>query len=368
MTSKVRVLIADDSALMRKLLAEILNGDPDIEVVGAVGDAYKAREEIKRLNPDVLTLDVEMPRMDGISFLEKIMRLRPMPVVMISAMTEKGADITMKALMLGAVDFISKPKIELESGLIEYAEIIRDKVKTAAGSKPTRRQAARSPRKQEASASRSGTLSGRYELVALGASTGGVETIHSLVQKLPGQFPPIVITQHIPPVFSASFAQRLNDQVQLTACEAKHGQPLLPGHIYVAPGDQHLLVARQNGQLVARLKNDKPVNRHMPSVDVLFNSVAESVGKKAIGVILTGMGDDGARGLLNLKNQGAMTIAQDKNSCVIWGMPREAVEIGAAQVVLPLKSISERLVAFCSGDTVKGEASGEVESPAGTAG
>ena len=355
---KVRVLIADDSALMRQLLSEILGQDPDIEVVGTVSDAFKAREEIKRLDPDVLTLDIEMPKMDGISFLEKIMRLRPMPVVMISAMTEKGADITMKALMLGAVDFISKPKVDIEKGLAEYADMIREKVKTAAGSSLGRYPSESSRPASVAGAShKQARKQGRIDMIAIGASTGGVEAIHDLLGSMPTDLPPIVITQHIPPVFSASFARRLDDQLPLDVIEARAGQKLAPGKVYVAPGDQHLVIARDGTGYVTRLDNRGPVNRHMPAVDVLFNSVADCAGHRAIGILLTGMGSDGALGLQKMHSLGAETIAQDKTSSVVWGMPREAIERGAANYVLPLNKIGEKVVKLCKAHN-KGESRG----------
>lgn len=356
--NKIRVLIADDSALMRKLLAEILDQDPEIEVVGAVSDAFKAREEIKRLDPDVLTLDIEMPKMDGISFLEKLMRLRPMPVVMISAMTEKGADITMKALMLGAVDFISKPKVDIENSLGQYSVLIRDKVKAAASSRLGSRPVEESylePRRLQSS-----TIKGtrQYSVIGIGASTGGVEAVHSLLASVPEGLPPIVITQHIPPVFSASFARRLDEQVPVVVSEAEDGQEMLPGHAYVAPGDRHLLVVREGPKYFTRLSDDLPVNRHKPSVDVLFNSLAASAGDRAIGILLTGMGSDGAKGLLNLKSQGSMTIAQDRDSSTVWGMPREAIEMDAAQSVLALGKIAARIIALCDPGSEKGERRG----------
>lgn len=356
---KVRVLIADDSALMRQLLSEILSQDPDIEVVGTVSDAYKARAEIKRLDPDVLTLDIEMPKMDGISFLEKVMRLRPMPVVMISAMTEKGADITMKALMLGAVDFISKPKVDIEKGLVEYGDLIREKVKTAASSSlgRSKKEAGRAA-SAAGSSHKQARKQGAIDIIAIGASTGGVEAIHDLLSQMPGNLPPIVITQHIPPVFSASFARRLNEQLPMSVTEASAGMKLESGKVYVAPGDQHLVVTREAGQYVARLDQRGPVNRHMPAVDVLFDSVAATAGHRAIGILLTGMGSDGALGLQKMHNLGAETIAQDKESSVVWGMPREAIELGAANYVLHLNKINQQVVKLCNAHNKIGESRG----------
>lgn len=355
--NQIKVLIADDSALMRKLLTEILSADPAIQVVGAVSDAYKAREEIKRLNPDVLTLDIEMPKMDGISFLERLMRLRPMPVVMISAMTEKGADITMKALMLGAVDFISKPKIDIRNNLAQYSNLIREKVKTAAAS-----QLNRSAEPGRANPKRKLSKSNSVDLISIGASTGGVEAIHTLLRELPTGLPPIVITQHIPPVFSASFANQLNNELSLEVTEAADGMRLLTGYVYIAPGDQHLVVTHNGENYVSELNNQEPVNRHKPSVEVLFNSVARHAAKKAIGILLTGMGDDGASGLLRMKEAGATTIAQDKASSIVWGMPREAIELGAADYILPLNLIPPKIITLCE-QTTKGGAQRGITRP-----
>ena len=355
---KIKVLIADDSALMRRLLTEILSQDPDIDVVGAVSDAYKAREQIKKLDPDVLTLDIEMPKMDGISFLERLMRLRPMPVVMISAMTEKGADITMKALMLGAVDFISKPKMDIENGLSQYGDMIREKVKTAAKSQFSRK----AELAERAGSNRTLTHSSHYDIIGIGASTGGVEAINKLLRELPTGLPPIVIAQHIPPVFSASFANRLDSELKIDVTEAKDNEKLLPGHVYVAPGDQHLLVAKQGKDHIARLSNKGPVNRHIPSVEVLFISIAECIGARSIGIMLTGMGNDGALGLLQMKETGATTIAQDEASSVVWGMPREAIEIGAASHVLALEKMPAKIVNLCDQPNREGDRSDSTRS------
>ena len=352
-SAKTRVLIADDSLAMRRLLREILSADPAIEVVGAVGDAFEAREAIKQLDPDVLTLDVEMPRMDGLSFLEKLMRLRPMPVVMISAWTEKGADTTMRALMLGAVDFMHKPQLETAAGMTRYAAAICEKVRTAKN--------CRKPGGLTGAMPVPVVDTGNGELpalIAIGASTGGVEAIARLLGKLPAALPPIVITQHIPPVFSTSFARRLNEQLGSPVIEAKDRDPLLPGHVYIAPGDRHLLVTREQG-LTARLRGDAPVNRHMPSVDVMFASVAETVGSSAIGVLLTGMGDDGARGLGAMREAGAVTIAQDKATSVVWGMPGQAVALGATRHVLALDAIAPRITTLCHRPNQQGETGAE---------
>ena len=352
----IKVLIIDDSALMRQVLTEILGGDPQIEVVGAAPDPYVAREKIKVLNPDVLTLDVEMPRMDGISFLGNLMRLRPMPVVMISSLTEKGADILLQALELGAVDFVAKPKLDAAHGIHSCAEEIRTKVKTAAavplaalrrgGCLPLR--SALLP-KLSADAVLDACQPGRMfqlteKIVAIGASTGGTEAIKEVLRVLPADAPGLVIAQHIPAEFSAAFAQRLDGLSALSVCEASDGQRILPGHAYVAPGGRHLLVQRSGARYVCVLSDGPPVNRHRPSVDVLFRSVAQAVGSNAIGVLLTGMGDDGAQGLKEMRDAGSSTLAQDEASSVVWGMPGRAWQLDAVQQLLPLKELAAAIL------------------------
>ena len=351
---KIKVLIVDDSALIRQLLSEILGGDSHIEVVGAASDPYAAREKIKALNPDVLTLDIEMPRMDGLTFLGNLMRLRPMPVVMISSLTEKGADITLQALELGAVDFVSKPRLDVSQGMQAYAEEIRTKVRTAAGA----RIAAVGRRPPVAIAavpklSADAVLGAGHapmplrtteKIVAIGASTGGTEAIKDVLMRLPADAPGIVITQHIPAEFSAAFARRMDGLCALSVCEAADGQQILPGHAYIAPGGRHLLVQRSGARYICNLNDGPPVNRHRPSVDVLFRSVAQVAGVNAVGVLLTGMGDDGAQGLKEMLDAGAATLAQDEASSVVWGMPGRAWQMGAAQELLPLKDIAAALL------------------------
>ena len=345
-SKKIRVLIVDDSALMRKLLSELLSADPNIEVVGTAMDAYVAREKIKQLNPDVLTLDVEMPKMDGVTFLSNLMRLRPMPVVMISSLTVKGADLTMRALDLGAVDFVSKPAIDLAHSLEAYSEEIIQKIRTAAVAKVD--SLARKPRSVASAATPQASgppdagavFQTTHQVIAIGASTGGTEAIKDVLVDLKPDCPGIVIAQHIPPVFSRSFAERMDRVSPLAVCEASDGQQILPGHVYIAPGDRHLEVRRDGARYRCHLHEGEPVNRHRPSVDVLFDSVADHVGQNAIGVILTGMGRDGAKGLRLMRDHGATTIAQDEQSSVIWGMPRAAVEEEGAGSVLPLSRIA----------------------------
>ncbi|VAX00650.1 Chemotaxis response regulator protein-glutamate methylesterase CheB [hydrothermal vent metagenome] len=357
MTNKINVLIVDDSALVRQILTEILNSDPGIEVVGHAQDPIIARDKIKRLNPDVITLDVEMPKMDGVTFLRNLMRLRPMPVVMISSLTEKGADITLEAMEIGAVDFIAKPKIDVKEGLDDYKDEILTKVKMAAKAKvrayddsPLRKMSVDPKLDADAVLTKKSRKHFKTtdKLIAIGASTGGTEAIRDVLAMMPPDAPGIVISQHIPEAFSAPFAKRMNTVSAMTVYEAQDGQQILRGHVYIAPGNRHLVVERSGAQYVCRLNDGSPVNRHKPSVDVMFRSVAQNVGPNAIGVILTGMGDDGARGLLEMKEAGAPTMAQDEASSVVWGMPGEAVKMGAADDELDLLAITPRLLKLSS--------------------
>ena len=352
---RIRVLIVDDSALVRSLLTDILGADPDIEVVGVAGDAHVAREKIKQLNPDVLTLDVEMPKMDGITFLKNLMRLRPMPVVMVSSLTERGADVTLDALAIGAVDYLSKPKIDLAATLGDYSEELIEKIKAASRASvraldPHRAVSVAAAPKYSTDAvlpKAQNTLQRTTDrIIAIGASTGGTEAIKQVLINLPPDTPGIVIAQHIPKAFSTPFAKRMNDCCQMTVYEAEDGQQLLAGHVYIAPGDRHLMVVRNGARYVLKLDDGVPVNRHKPSVDVLFRSVAQNAGRNAIGVILTGMGKDGARGLKEMLEAGSQTIAQDEATSVVWGMPGEAVSLGAAQHVMPLDTVAFKIRAL----------------------
>lgn len=364
MSTPIKVLIVDDSALVRKMLQEMLSSDVGIEVVGTASDPYDAREKIKELHPDVLTLDVEMPKMDGVTFLKNLMRLHPVPVVMVSTLTEKGADVTFEAMDLGAVDFVTKPKIDLANTFEDYSAEICSKVKTAARVSRfmLERQYARYVANKEhkptiAKASLDSTVASKAKpafsnrhfrttdkIIALGASTGGTEAIKEVLMRLPADAPGIVITQHIPAAFSLPFATRMNSLSEMTVHHAEHGQQIMPGHVYIAPGDKHLKVGRDGARYICVLDDGPPVNRHKPSVDVMFNSVVQNVGPNAIGVLLTGMGADGAIGMKEIQETGAPTIAQDEKTSVVWGMPGEAVKLGAADHVLSLEKIAETIL------------------------
>ena len=356
MSKRIRVLVVDDSALVRKLLTEMLSSDPGIEVVDTAQDPLVAREKIKQLNPDVLTLDVEMPRMDGVTFLRNLMRLRPMPVVMVSTLTEKGAEITLDALRYGAVDFITKPKVDIAFTLQDYRDELISKIKTAAQARVRQLSASAASSTERVpgasvSVDRVIPVAPRQHfrttdrLIAIGASTGGTEAIREVLERLPGVTTPgIVITQHIPASFSGPFAQRMDRCSELEVSEAKDGEQILPGHAYIAPGDRHLMVIRDGARYRCRLSDDVPVNRHRPSVDVLFRSVAQNVGPNALGVILTGMGKDGALGMKDMRDAGSHTIGQDEASSVVWGMPGAAVACGAVVETLPLDDIPEAIL------------------------
>lgn len=351
----IRVLIVDDSALVRKMLREILESDPDIEVVGVAADPYVAREKIKKLNPDVLTLDIEMPKMDGISFLRNIMRLRPMPVVMVSSLTQRGAAATLEALELGAVDYVGKPKSDFKNTIEQYADEIIAKVKIAATARVRPLEAAdrrpvakpraarpKLPRPQE----------GPCEMIAVGASTGGTEAIRELLESLPGDCPGVLMVQHIPKEFSGAFADRLNGCSALKVREARDGDPIQVGRGYVAPGGFHLTVKRDGDTLRCALNDSAKVNQHRPSVDVMFRSVAEVVGARSMAVLLTGMGSDGALGMQELHRAGARTIAQDESTSVVWGMPREAIHLGCVDETLALPDIPQRLQELLSDEVM----------------
>lgn len=346
---KIKVLIIDDSALIRSILSEIIRSEPDMEVVGVAPDPLVARELIKQTNPDVLTLDVEMPKMDGLDFLEKLMRLRPMPVIMVSSLTERGSEITMRALELGAIDFVTKPKLSIQSGMLEYAHVITDKIRAASKAKIRARAASQVAHVNAPSGvlpSMKNPLLSSEKLIIVGASTGGTEAIKSFLSQMPSDCPGILITQHMPEGFTKSFAKRLDGICKISVSEAQGGERILPGHAYIAPGHSHLKLARSGANYVTELDSSEPVNRHRPSVDVLFRSAAKFAGKNAVGVILTGMGKDGAEGMLEMKNAGAYNFAQDEASCVVFGMPREAIAVGAVEEIAPLIELPTRVLGY----------------------
>jgi len=357
--AKIRVIVVDDSALVRSMLTEIINRQSDMECIGAAADPLVAREMIRNLNPDVITLDVEMPRMDGIDFLSKLMRLRPMPVVMVSTLTERGADVTLKALELGAIDFVAKPKIGVADGLRQLADDITDKVRIAAkarinrmptpatGSSPAGTATSSAPGAARPSAPVVSASLGRLsteKIIFIGASTGGTEATKEVLITLPADAPAVVITQHMPPGFTRNYAARLDGLCKISVKEAQDGERILPGHAYIAPGGMHLSVERSGANYLARVQDGDPVNRHKPSVEVLFKSAARVAGPNAIGIMLTGMGADGAKAMREMKDAGAYCVAQDEASCVVFGMPREAIAAGAVHEVLPLSKITGHLM------------------------
>ncbi len=355
MTKKIRVVVVDDSALVRSLLAEIINRQQDMECVGTANDPLIAREMIRELSPDVITLDIEMPKMDGIEFLGRLMRLRPMPVVMISTLTERGAEVTMRALELGAVDFVAKPRIGVVDGINDLAEQIVDKVRVAAQAR-VRRSVVAVPTTGTGQAV--GVLPARNpsigristeKLICIGASTGGTEAIKEILVRMPADSPGIVITQHMPPGFTTSFAARLDGLCQISVKEAANGDRILPGHAYIAPGGKQFRIDRSGANYLCVVEDGELVNRHKPSVEVLFMSAARVVGRNAFGIMLTGMGNDGAKAMKEMRDCGSYNYVQDEASCVVFGMPREAILHGAADEVLPLVAIAPALLAKLSG-------------------
>jgi two-component system chemotaxis response regulator CheB len=338
----IKVVVVDDSALMRALLTEIINGAPDMRVVGTAPDPIVAREVIRTMNPDVITLDVEMPRMDGIEFLEKLMRLRPTPVVMVSSLTQSGAETTLRALELGAVDFVAKPKVEVASGIVGAGAEIVEKIRTAAGVRLKRTASA----VQGNAAAAPRRLAGGHgfsteKLIIIGASTGGTEALRVLLMQLPADAPAVLVTQHMPAGFTRTFAARLDGLCRITVKEAEGEERIMPGHAYIAPGDRHLSLKRSGANYMTHLEDGPPVNRHRPSVEVLFRSAAKYAGPNAVGIMLTGMGKDGAAAMLEMHHTGAFNIAQDEASCVVFGMPKEAIAVGAVDEVLPLEDIAQ---------------------------
>lgn len=346
--AKTRVVVVDDSALVRSLLSEIINRESDMQCIGAAADPLIAREMIRELNPDVITLDVEMPRMDGIDFLAKLMRLRPMPVVMVSTLTERGADVTLRALELGAIDFVAKPKIGVADGLRLLGEDITSKIRIAAQASirrpaPHLGVAGAAPPKPAAAPTALGRLS-TEKIIFIGTSTGGTEATKEVLIHLPHDAPAVLITQHMPPGFTTSYAARLDTLCRIAVAEARDGERILPGHAYLAPGGLHLSVERSGANYIARVRDGDTVNRHKPSVEVLFKSAAQVVGPNALGVMLTGMGADGATAMKTMRDAGAYNLVQDEASCVVFGMPKEAINAGAAHEVLPLGQIAIKLL------------------------
>jgi two-component system chemotaxis response regulator CheB len=348
---KIKVVVVDDSALVRSLLTEIINKQPDMTCIGAANDPLQAREMIRELNPDVITLDVEMPKMDGLEFLSRLMRLRPMPVVMVSTLTEQGADTTLRALEMGAVDFVAKPRIGVASGLAALGSEIVDKIRIASHARVSRHVTlAPSPttgRPDEASPPARTLPQHRLsteKIICIGASTGGTEAIKEILVELPADSPAIVITQHMPAGFTTSFAARLNSLCRIRVAEAVDGERILPGHAYIAPGGKQFHIERSGANYVAVVDDSPPVNRHKPSVEVLFKSCARVLGPNAIGIMLTGMGGDGATAMKEMRNAGAHNIAQDEASCIVFGMPKMAIQHGAVHEVLPLKSIARAVM------------------------
>lgn len=343
----INVLVVDDSALVRSLLAEIIRNAPGFALVGAAPDAYVARDMVKEFSPDVITLDIEMPRMDGLTFLEKLMAARPTPVVMISTLTEAGADATFHALELGAVDFIPKPKLGIVEGFHEYAELILEKLAAAAKVKvkPLKANAVRAQINPAAEKMGKDRLQSTEKIIAIGASTGGTEAIKEVLLQLPAAVPGIVLTQHMPAGFTRTFAERLNKLTKLHVVEAKGGERILPGHAYLAPGGFHMLVVRSGADYVIRLSESEMVHRHRPAVDVMMESVAVAGGKNVIGVLLTGMGKDGAKGMLDIRKHGGYTFAQDEQSCVVYGMPKEAVNVGGVNETIELPNMGAAILA-----------------------
>ncbi|MFT7559270.1 MAG: two-component system chemotaxis response regulator CheB [Flavobacteriales bacterium] len=342
---KITVIVVDDSALIRALLTEVLNSDDRIEVVATATDPFEARDLIKRHNPDVLTLDIEMPRMNGIAFLKNLMRLRPMPVVMISTLTQEGAPATLEALELGAVDFIAKPKNDGPDGIKYYAKEIVSKVLTAA--KANIRHLSESAGFEHVKPSHIKDIGSKGKagfICAIGASTGGTEAIKHVVTALPADCPPIVVTQHIPATFSASFANRVDQVAAAKVYEAVHDQKIERGCVYIAPGHSHMRIKKVGAEYVCTLDQGPMVNRHRPSVEVLFDSVIEAAGTRAIGIMLTGMGADGAQAMLRMREAGIYTLAQDEATSVVWGMPGAAVKLGAVEKALSLNEIAAEIL------------------------
>jgi two-component system chemotaxis response regulator CheB len=344
-SQKIKVLIIDDSALIRSILKEVINSFPDMEAIGAAANPLQARDMIRTLNPDVLTLDVEMPEMDGLTFLEKLMRLRPMPVLMISSLTERGSEAALRALELGAVDFLAKPKLGISEGMHEYANDIAEKIRTAFLSKARlARQSSHASAPKEILPDLGNRITSTEKVIILGASTGGTEAIKEFLIRLPADAPGILIAQHMPESFTRSFAERLDSLCKIHVVEAQGNERVLPGHAFIAPGHSHLLLKRSGANYMTELSQSPPVNHHRPSVEVLFRSAARHAGKNVIGIMLTGMGKDGANAMLEMRQAGAYNFAQNEETCVVFGMPREAIAVGAVDEVVPIQEMARRVL------------------------
>ncbi|WP_277816385.1 protein-glutamate methylesterase/protein-glutamine glutaminase [Neptunicella marina] len=336
----IKVLIVDDSALIRSLLTEIFSAEADMNVIGVAPNSYVARDMVNQFAPDVITLDIEMPKVDGLTFLDRLMKARPTPVVMISTLTERGADATLRALELGAIDFVAKPKVGVSEGIEAYRVEIVEKVREAAKARVKKRTTSATAQPLKIS------YTGTEKIIAIGASTGGTEAIKTVLNQLPANCPAVVITQHMPPGFTSRFADRLNKTSQMNVMEASDRIRILPGNVYLAPGNLHMQIEKDGANYQIRLNNGPLVSCHKPSVDVMFDSLADNVGKNALGILLTGMGKDGAQGLFNMRKAGAVTMAQDEQSCVVYGMPKEAVNMGAVQQVLSLDAIAPAITDY----------------------
>ncbi len=361
----IKVLIVDDSALIRKMLSKIIDAQPDMRVVGTAGDPIAAREMIRNLEPDVLTLDVEMPKMNGLDFLERLMRLRPLPVIMVSTLTQRDSEVALHALELGAVDFVSKPQLDIVTGLQDYALEITSKIRAASTARIRRRPAAAIGPKQKTDAvlpKLSNHTALTEKLIVIGASTGGTEAIKDVLMQMPSDCPAILITQHMPEGFTKLFAARLDSLCRIRVKEAEHGERAVPGHAYIAPGGRHLSVRKSGANYVVTLSDEPAVHHHRPSVEVLFRSAAQHVGANAIGIMLTGMGKDGATAMLDMKHAGARNIAQDEATCVVFGMPKEAIAAGGVHEELPLGAIAGRVLTLLNAGTAAARRRGNAVS------
>lgn len=352
MVKKVKVLIVDDSAVVRKILSTGLSKDRDIEVVGTAADPFIARDKIINLKPDVITLDVEMPRMDGISFLQRLMAYYPLPVIMVSSLTQAGCETTLKALEVGALDFVAKPSLDVSHTLNEIVIELAEKIKASAGVKVKKKEYFKNTLSKNTTARHTETchalINSTHKIIAIGASTGGTEALKEVLMQMPPNAPGILIVQHMPQLFTKSFADRLNSLCSIEVREAKDGDSIIPGLALIAPGNYHMELRRNGARYYVTTHQEPQVRRHRPSVEVLFESVAKYAGSNAVGVIMTGMGDDGAKGLLKMKEAGAKTIAQDEDSCVVFGMPKEAIKLGAVDMVVPLNKITPSVLSLLS--------------------